>query len=218
MPSPMSRKAVATRQDRMTFLNSLVSSTSRPKAIPPSTMAIWNPAPARSICMPSTKPARASAGAMNADTTFVQAIDATNVAVAIGNPGRRRRSMALLGYSSCNFPRDARSRSRSSSSARAAMADADGGVVGLSLKKNTVAKATATEKHESTSKYECMPAGVLAMTPPTMNAVAMPTWLKLIAVAVARARSEDPNHVAESNGGEHWKKGWAMPTRMVPAI
>ena len=42
------------------------------------------------------------------------------------------------------------------------------------------------------------------------------TWLKLSAVAVARARSDEANHVAESNGGEHWKKGCAAPTRIVP--
>jgi len=51
-----------------------------------------------------------------------------------------------------------------------------------------------------------------------MKAVAMPTWLKLMAVAVASARSDEPNQVADSSGGEHWKKGWAMATSTVPAI
>mmetsp|Transcript_42660 Transcript_42660/g.138373 ORF Transcript_42660/g.138373 Transcript_42660/m.138373 type:complete len:234 (+) Transcript_42660:947-1648(+) len=62
-----------------------------------------------------------------------------------------------------------------------------------------------------------MPSGEFAMRPPTMKAVAIPTWLKLIAVAVASARSEEPNQVADRSGGVHWKKGCAMPTRIVPA-
>ena len=45
----------------------------------------------------------------------------------------------------------------------------------------------------------------------------MPTWLKLIATAVARARSSAPNHVAERSGGVHWNIGCAAPTRTVPA-
>ena len=45
----------------------------------------------------------------------------------------------------------------------------------------------------------------------------MPTWLKLIAIAVACARSDEPNQVAERTGGVHWKKGCAAPTSTVPA-
>jgi hypothetical protein len=42
------------------------------------------------------------------------------------------------------------------------------------------------------------------------------TWLKLIAIAVASARSFEPNHAALSAGGVHWKKGCAAPTSTVP--
>ena len=49
-----------------------------------------------------------------------------------------------------------------------------------------------------------------------MKAAAIPTWLKLMAVAVDSARSSLPNQVADSNGGVHWKKGRAAPTKTVP--
>ena len=42
-------------------------------------------------------------------------------------------------------------------------------------------------------------------------------WLKLMAVAVASARSSEANHVALRIGGVHWKKGCAAPTSTVPA-
>ena len=45
----------------------------------------------------------------------------------------------------------------------------------------------------------------------------MPIWLKLRATAVDVARSSLANHVALSNGGVHWKNGWAAPTNTVPA-
>ena len=49
--------------------------------------------------MPSISPARARAGAVKAETTFVQPIDATKEAVATPKPGERRRASALRGYS-----------------------------------------------------------------------------------------------------------------------
>ena len=64
---------------------------------------------------------------------------------------------------------------------------------------------TAKQKAVMRPKYEARPGAVVAMDPPTRNAVAMPIWLKLSATAVDVARSSDANHVAESIGGVHWK-------------
>jgi hypothetical protein len=57
-----------------------------------------------------------------------------------------------------------------------------------------------------------------SMLAPTTKAVAMPSWLALRQIAVESERSLLPNHVADNSGGAHWKKGWAIPMRMVPII
>mmetsp|Transcript_18496 Transcript_18496/g.40468 ORF Transcript_18496/g.40468 Transcript_18496/m.40468 type:complete len:451 (+) Transcript_18496:834-2186(+) len=225
-PRKESRPSVAARHAIVTSLNSFVRSTYPPIIIPPSTMANWNPAPARLMVDPLTMPARTSSSSVNAETVLVTAMLPTNAASGMPNPLVRRKCRAVAGY--VRNPLALLSASLLSSCAITnwAAADAEGNEGGRSSNLTQVAAQTSAERTVTTERYsERDRAGsatsVLLTSPtrkpPTRNAVAMPTWLKLMATAVARARSLFPNQVALSCGGKHWNTGWAAPTSTVPA-
>ena len=173
-------------------------------------MAAWKPAPARSIVPWLVKPAVRSCSSMNADTTLLIPMEATKATSGGTKPGVWRSWRAVTRkFSSETSP--------ASSAAMRAAAEPVGGVGGRSRNWSTVPAKRTAAATEMMLKYVARPAVSVAMVPPTRKAVAMPTWLKLMAIAVACARSSAPNHVALSSGGVHWKKGCAAPTRTVPA-
>ncbi len=76
--------------------------------------------------------------------------------------------------------------------------------------------AVRSSRDSSTAHIACMLCVPLSITPPSTNDVAMPSWFALRHTAVDSALSFFPNHVADSSGGVHWKKGCASPTSAVP--
>mmetsp|Transcript_67716 Transcript_67716/g.191904 ORF Transcript_67716/g.191904 Transcript_67716/m.191904 type:complete len:241 (+) Transcript_67716:441-1163(+) len=211
VPSSSTPSSVSPRQARVTDLYSLLRSTKPPSRMPPMTMATSKPAPARPMVPWSSMPAPASFASMKAPTTFVTAIDVTKAARGGTKPGVWKSATACSGKEGSAAPALASWASSFSCS------EAEGGVGGRSRKPMSAPAATMKAAAVMKPKYSFSPASEPPSAPPTRKAVAMPTWLKLIATAVARARSLGANQAAESRGGVHWKKGWATATSIVPA-
>mmetsp|Transcript_27138 Transcript_27138/g.73648 ORF Transcript_27138/g.73648 Transcript_27138/m.73648 type:complete len:301 (-) Transcript_27138:272-1174(-) len=209
-PNNNTPASVAARQASVTFLYSLFLSTIPPRMMPPTTMASSKPAPERSTVPWSKMPARPSFCSMKAPTTFVTEMETTNAASGGTKPGVRKSCTACSGkeISSSELP---------SAASAFSSAEKEGGEGGRSWKKMREATATRTEAMVMNPKYSFSPPSEPPIAPPTRKAAAIPTWLKLMATAVARERSSFANHVAESRGGVHWKKGWATATIIVPA-
>ena len=65
-----------------------------------------------------------------------------------------------------------------------AAAEPVGGVSGFSWNCRKAPRVTTSDAAEITEKYCSRPSALPAIAPPTRKAVAIPTWLKLMAMAV----------------------------------
>ncbi len=97
-PKKVRAVMVRLRHAMVTRLNSLLSSTKRPRTIPPVMTATWNAAPNSSMVISCANPARVMSSDVNAEMMFVTAIEPTNAIVGARKPGVRSSSSSVRGY------------------------------------------------------------------------------------------------------------------------